>query len=91
VPPPQALSSARSAWGYGSAHGGHGAHGPAYFGNDVVGPRFSSGMRKLSGASSVGSAGRAQGDDVSSTAVSQFLHPDPICMESIESNRTALL
>jgi hypothetical protein len=55
----------RSAWSYGS--------GTGHYSNDVVGPRLATGMRRLSGASSVGSASagnRTPGDDASSTVVS---------------------
>lgn len=60
----------RSAWSYGP-----GATGGAYYGSDVVGPRMG-GIRRMSGASSVGSGSTGNrtpgGDDASSTVVSYF-------------------
>lgn len=69
---------ARSAWSYGPGigMGGFGYGNPSGMGGgDIVGPRFSSSMRRTSQTSSVGSGStgnRTPGDEASSTAVSHI-------------------
>lgn len=71
---------ARSAWSYGPGVGLHAspAGAPIHFpsgngGGEVVGPRLSSTVRRISGASAGSNGSRTPGDETASTAVSDSL------------------